>query len=53
MEPVRAAAEATIRALPGAKTVLVGLTAEKAPSRTAPPPQRSRARRRVPRACRA
>src|SRR3954464_1142272 len=43
MEPVRAAAEAKIRALPGAKTVLVGLTAEKAPSRTAPPPQQPRA----------
>jgi ATP-binding protein involved in chromosome partitioning len=36
MEPVRAAAEAAIRKLPGAKTVLVGLTAEKAPSRAAP-----------------
>ncbi len=38
MEPVRAAAEALIRALPGVKTVLLGLTAEKAPTRTAPPP---------------
>ncbi len=36
MEPVRAAAEAAIRKLPEAKTVLVGLTAEKAPTRTAP-----------------
>ena len=39
MEPERAAAEARIRALPGAKTVLVGLTAEKAPGRTSPPQQ--------------
>ena len=38
MEPVRAAAEAAIRKLPGAKTVLVGLTAEKAPTRAAPAP---------------
>jgi ATP-binding protein involved in chromosome partitioning len=43
MEPVRAAAEAKIRALPDAKTVLVGLTAEKGPSRTTPPPQQPRA----------
>ena len=49
MEPVRAAAEATIRALPGVKTVLVGLTAEKAPSRAAAPlAPRNRARRRGP-----
>ena len=38
MEPVRAAAEAAIRKLPGAKTVLVGLTAEKMPTRAAPAP---------------
>ncbi|MDO9441279.1 MAG: Mrp/NBP35 family ATP-binding protein [Beijerinckiaceae bacterium] len=36
MEPVRAAAEAAIRALPGVKQALVGLTAEKAPMRGAP-----------------
>lgn len=33
MEPVRAAAEAAIRALPGVRQTLVGLTADKAPSR--------------------
>ena len=32
MEPVRAAAEAAIRALPGVRQALVGLTADKAPS---------------------
>ncbi len=37
MEPVRAAAEARIRALPGVKQALVGLTADKAPAGTAPP----------------
>ncbi len=40
MEPVRAAAEAKIRALPGVTTALVGLTADKAPSKpTAPQPR--------------
>jgi len=42
MEPVRAAAEAKIRTLPGVSTALVGLTADKKPSKTAtPPPQRA------------
>ena len=40
MEPVRAAAEAKIRALPGVTTALVGLTADKAPRKpTAPQPR--------------
>ncbi len=44
MEPVRASAEAKIRAMPGVTTALVGLTAEKAPSRgaTTPPPAGAR-----------
>jgi ATP-binding protein involved in chromosome partitioning len=43
MEPVRAAAEAKIRALAGVSTALVGLTADKAPTRTAPTPPQARA----------
>lgn len=45
MEPVRASAEAKIRAMPGVTTALVGLTAEKAPTRgtTTPPPAGARA----------
>ncbi|MDB5593607.1 MAG: sodium:proton antiporter [Hyphomicrobiales bacterium] len=38
MEPVRAAAEAAIRALPGVRQALVGLTADKAPSPRAAAP---------------
>ncbi len=41
MEPVRAAAEAKIRALPGVTSALVGLTADKAPSKPAPPQPRA------------
>jgi ATP-binding protein involved in chromosome partitioning len=42
MEPVRAAAEAKIRTLPGVSTALVGLTADKKSSKSAtPPPQRA------------
>ena len=36
-EPVRAAAEAAVRALPGVETALVSLTAERSPSSRAPP----------------
>lgn len=43
MEPVRAAAEAKIRTLPGVSTALVGLTADKKPSKTATPSPQQRA----------
>lgn len=43
MEPVRAAAESKIRALPGVSTALVGLTADKAPSKAVPTPPQARA----------
>ena len=43
MEPVRAAAEAKIRTLPGVATALVGLTADKKPSKSATPPPQQRA----------
>ena len=39
MEPVRAATEAKIRTLPGVTTALVGLTADKVPTKSATPPQ--------------
>lgn len=38
MEPVRKAAESAVSGIPGVTQVLVGLTAEKAPSRGAPSP---------------
>lgn len=38
MEPVRRAAESAVGGIPGVTQVLVGLTAEKAPSRAAPSP---------------
>ncbi len=41
MEPVRAAAEAKIRALPGVSSAIVGLTADKAPSKPAAPTPRA------------